>query len=295
MVKNSAWLKQFLESDVQSQSFCLDAHGNFNFRLSDNSSLVNATKTIKSSCPDVEQKLNEYLRVDDQMINTPIWIKMENESILSLSLADIYHFFLKYLKNSENGDYFFNAFEVSFLGPLGPYQHISLVECINEELLSKFIFKQVLKNKIPSRALRVRTHQNIGVTFGKELKLRTELTLKQITDSGLLFETTDDFFINNMDSGKFLKFYINPKQFNKMRTSHFKDSIRLTDQLLYTRDEDKYFSIEQAKIVKSLGYRSSFDNTFHLFCRYNHVLEEQAVTPFKEFSEQVKDIFLKAA
>ena len=79
-----------------------------------------------------------------------------------------------------------------------------------------------------------------------------------------------------------------------MRASHFKDSVQLTDQLFYTRDEVKYFSIEESKVIKSLGYRSSVDNTYNLFCRYNHVLEGQVVEPFKEFTEQVREIFQKA-
>ncbi|MAZ48065.1 MAG: hypothetical protein CME65_05860 [Halobacteriovoraceae bacterium] len=294
MVRNDSWLSKFLEKEVYSQSFSLDPKANFNFRIADNTNLVSAMRTIQNRNPDLKKNMDLYLTIDEQMAKTPIWLKMENESILSLTLSDVYHFFMKYLKNTASEDYFFNSFEVSFLGPLGPYQYISLVECINEDLLGKFLLKQLLKNKIPTRALRVRTNQVVGVTFGKEQKLRSEVSIKQITDSGILFQTQDDFFINNMNSGEFLKFYVETKHFNQMRSSNFKDAVKFTDQLLYTRDEVKYFSIEETKVIKSLGYRSSVDNTYNLFCRYNHVLEGQVVEPFKEFTEQVREIFQKA-
>ena len=295
MVKNEAWLKQLLEGELTSQSFKLDEGANFSFRISDNTRLLNTTREILKSDSSIAKKFDSYLKIDDQMSSTPIWMKLEDESILSLTLKDIYQSFIKYLKNSEAEDHFFNSYEVSFLGPLGPYQYISLVECINEDLLSKFLLNQLLKNKLPARALRVRTDQVVGVTFGKEQKLRSEIKLKQITDTGLLFQTDDDFLVNNMQSGQFLKFYLDTKNFEKFCQSNFEELPSKADQLFYTREENKYFSIEEAKLVKSLGFKSSVDNSYHLFCRYNHILEDQSVKPFKDFADQLKEIFKAAA
>lgn len=295
MVKNKLWLKEVLGEKLPSQSFKLDQFATFNFKLSDNSSLIDSLRQLSKSDPKIKQNLDHYLSANQDMSNTPIWLKLEDESILNLTLKDVYQFFVKYLKSSENEDHFFNCYEVSFLGPLGPYQHISLVECINEELLNKYLLEQLMKNKLPARSLRIRTNQLVGVTFGKEQKLRSEIYLKQITDSGLLFETKDEFFMNNMESGEFLKFYLDTSNLQKYLQQDFKQDSDLKEKFFYTRDELKHFSIEQSKVVKTLGYKSSIDNHFNLFCRYQHILEDQMTSPFVEFSGRLKDFFKKAA
>ena len=295
MVKNKLWLKEVLSEKLPSQSFKLDQFATFSFKLSDNASLINTLKELSKSDPKVKENLDHYLSANQDMNNTPIWLKLEDESILNLTLRDVYQFFVKYLKNTENEDHFFNCYEVSFLGPLGPYQHVSLVECINEELLSKYLLEQLIKNKIPTRSLRIRTNQLVGITFGKEQKLRSELYLKQITDSGLLFETDDEFFINNMESGEFLKFYMDTSHLQGYLQQNFEQASDLKEKFFYTKDEMKHFSIEQSKVVRSLGYKSSLDNKFHLFCRYQHILEDQMTSPFVEFSSRLKEFFKKAA
>lgn len=288
------WFLESIKDGMRTQTFSLDHQNIFRFRLMDNAILLRKLAAWYKADSELKNKIDNFGDVTDYLKNIKLWMRTEEESVISMTLFDIYCTFERYLKDSNGEDYLFNSYDISFVGSLGPFQTMSAVECINEDLLNRFLFYRILKNKIPSRALRLRTNQNIMATFGHGNKFKTELKLVQVTDTGLLFKTKDDFMINNMSSGDYLKFFMKTDHLASLTKNNFKMSEGEIDQILYTRDELKYFQIEEEKILKSLSFQSAINNDFYLFCRYQHILDDAIPKHFGILMSELKT-FLQAS
>jgi hypothetical protein len=256
----------------------------FYFKVNDNSRLMSfiqykakSDKSVKNQIQEHQEKLNEYRKVK-------IWLK-QGSGILSFTLYDIYNSFLSHLRYNSFEDQLFNCQEISLLGPLGPFTNMPLVDCLNDELVNKFIFNSVLKNKLPSRNLRVYTDGDVKIEFGKDFKRKNTLKLRQFTDTGILFSSIDEEVLSHLGDGDFVKIHLGcemVKNFidDKELKSNFKN--------FETKNESSYFFIPEDKIIKSLSYKSAHTNEIFFFIRYGYIKDDGLGKLYSQFVSKVK-------
>lgn len=269
-------------------SYRINENAPFTFKLYDNSSLV---KHLQTQAKESEAKQENYSPSVADVKNlktTKLWIKNGDESLITLTLLDVYNTLIKHLKHKGSEDHLFNLNEVSFIGPLGPFKEMALIECINDQLVDQFVFKNVLANKLPSRKFRIHVEDKVLIQYGEELKKFCTLNIKQITDTGILFSSNDDVLLNELNSGDMVKFYINLKNLKNFIANDLKHEEKIDSSYFYTEDELSFFFVKEKNIVKSLSFKSSLNNEVFFFCRFHHMLESEAPNIFGSFVEKVK-------
>ena len=260
------------------------------FKLNDNVKLINHIKqelkedeSLKERLQAEQEKLSEFKEVK-------IWLKVD-DSILKLTLYDVYTSLLKHLRHQSFEDQLFKCQSVSLMGPLGPYTDMPLIDCLNDELVDKFVFNQILKNKLPVRNLRVHANSDIKIAFGNMFEKKGVMKLKQISDAGILFSCTDEEVLTFLGDGEHAKVFLDTKQitaFNNAESSENDTAIGANENLFYTDDQLSYFIIEESKMIKSLSYKSAKTNEIFFFCRYKHMEESGIGKTCTEFMKQVK-------
>jgi len=267
----------------------IDKNAPFYFRLMDNSYLTNDIRRSIKNDQTIYQSYQDQLAFLERQKKVNVWLKV-NDSIISMTLLDVYNTFLCYLKDKSYEDQLFNVNDVSFIGPLGPFTPIPLVQCINERIVNQFIYASILNNKIPMRKMRILTEGQVKVTHGNDMNLQSFLEVKQITDTGILFSCKDEFAIEDMSRSEVLKFHVNTEKIKSFTDNNFQSTTELSN-MYYSDDDLRYFFIEEKKIQKNLSFRSDETNEFFLFCRYHDMLESDVPGIFSEFVTKLEDYF----
>ncbi len=269
-------------------SYKLDRNAPFELKLNDNHLLIKKMKSLLKEDEDLKKVFDYQKHFVEELKNTIIWVKQEDQ-IIKMNLNDLYLSFSKFLKDTSFEDQLYDCNLVSFVGPLGPFKEITLISLLNDELVRKYIFSQVLGNKLPMRKLRVHTKGKIRIEYGSEFDHLANLEIKQITDSGILFSTNDDLLLNTIEQSQFVKFFVDTRLINEFTNNNFKINENWGEEFFYTKDTLRYFFIEQVNIVKSLSYKSATTNEVYLFCRYHHMLESDVPNIFYDFVNKVEN------
>ncbi len=285
-----SWPLKDLVNGKWNKVYKIDKNAPFYFKFNDNHKIIKNLQTrLKEN--DEAKKLFSYQHIfGDELKKIKLWLKSE-ENIIQMSMYDIYSGLLKHLKDHSYEDQLFNSNEVSFIGPLGPFKHMALIECLNDELIDKFIFSQIIKNKLPSRKLRIHTRGKVRIEFGEEFDTFANIEIKQITDSGILFSSKDDLLLETVSKSQFIKFFVDTRMMNQFLENNLEMPNDANEDFFFTKDHLRYFFIEEVNVVKSLSYKSGVTNEVFLFCRYHHMLESDVPNIFHEFTQKVKDYF----
>ena len=273
-----------------SKTYKLDQNAPFEFKIIDNHLIMKHIKNTIKNNNEVQKQHNENLDFLNTLSSIKIWLKLEG-SVMPMTLLDVYHTFTKHLKDSSFDDQLYNCSSISFMGPMGPFKEIPLVQCLNDRLIDKFLFNYSLKSKIPARNLRVRTHGDILVTHGTQQEFQNRVQIKQITNSGILFSCTDGMVVDNFSQSDMLKFHINTEELKKFTDNNFRMPLTPQKDFFYSEDDLKYFYIEESKIKKSLSYKSDETNEFFLFIRYCDMLESDVPAIFMDFTKKLEGYF----
>lgn len=282
--QNSIWpMNDVIEGDWN-KKYRIKSDYPFFFKLNDNRGLIsyiqyslNSNDELKQRVQFFQDQLNDYRKVK-------VWLRNE-EKTFKFTLYDIYSNFLNHLRYGSYEDQLFRPQSVSLLGPLGPFTHMSLVDCLNDDLINKFIFNSVLRSRLPSRKMRIYTEGSVRIDFGKDFKRKSSLALRQFTDIGLLLSSTDESVLTHMEDGDFVKVYLG----GEIIQSFLENKSQNTSILEFSNiNEPSYFFIEEQKIVKSLSYKSNHTNEIFLFIRYNDIKDNGIGKLFAEFIAQVK-------
>lgn len=224
--------------------------------------------------------------------NVPLWLRYE-DTIVAMTMFDVYQGLGQYIKKEAMEDELFNSQEISFIGPTGPFKDMPLINCINGATFNLFLHWQVMVNKLPQRSFRMNTQGHVMADFMGINHTKTNmLKIEQITDTGLLFSSQNDFLLEHIDASDELKIYFN--------TSRLFDAVKngqnnKNEDLFFSRDKLHYFKIDQHKISKKLKYNSHESGDFFLFCRYFDMTESEVPELMKTFTKETKKIILDAA
>lgn len=285
----SDWKMKDLLAGEWNKTYKIDGNTPLSFKMMDNSIMTKEIQKSLKASDESYANFQKQLGFIDRQKQTKLWVKIDG-NIINMTLLDVYNTFLAYLKDKSYEDQLFNVNEVSFLGPLGPFTSIPLVQCINYRIINQFIYSSILTNKIPMRKMRILTEGKVLVTYGQNLDQVTELNVKQITDTGILFSSHDEYAIDDFGKCEILKFHVNTDAIKKFTDNKFRSEQKIED-LYYSEDDLRYFFIEEKQIQRSLSYRSDETNEFFLFCRYHDMLESDVPNVFSEFMEKLEDYF----
>lgn len=225
--------------------------------------------------------------VVESLKNVPVWLK-NSEFVIPMSMFDIYNCLGQYIKKEAMEDELFNSQEISFIGPTGPFKHMPMINCINAQTLNIFIHWMVMTNKLPQRDFRLMTSGHVAAEFKQE-KETTKNLLKvgQITDTGILFSSSDDFLLETIEKSQAVKVFFNTDKIFQALQS---DSKNRSEDLFFSNDQLHYFKIDQEKIIKKLKFNSHNSGEFFMFCRYYDMLESEVPELMKKFTKDTKKI-----
>ena len=156
------------------KEYKFDQNAPFSFKLVDSHIFMNNLRFELKKSEELNELYSHHLDFMAQIQSTKIWLKI-NDNIMHISLTDVYNSFINNLKSREFEDQLFNCNEVSFVGPMGPFKHIPLIQCINKNVLDKFVLHNVLKSKLPTRSLRVITKGHLVVSHGEDFRREDEI------------------------------------------------------------------------------------------------------------------------
>lgn len=284
------WPLKDLINGKWNQTYTIDENAPLYFKVNDNYKLIKKLQVQLKDDADLNRLFNYQHVFSDDLKKVHLWLRSD-ENIIPMTLFDIYTGLLKHLKDNSYEDQLFNSNEVSFIGPLGPFKHMPLIECLNDDLIDKFIFSQIMKNKLPTRKLRVHTHGKIRIEFGDNFDTFANIEIRQITDSGILFSSKDDLILNTIAKSEFVKFFIDTRHMSEFLENDLKMLEDKKEDFFFTKDDLRYFFIEEKNVVKSLSYKSGINNEVFLFCRYHHMLESDVPNVFYEFTQKIKEYF----
>lgn len=229
--------------------------------------------------------------VVESLKKVPVWLK-NGDYVIPMTMFDIYSSLGQYIKKEAMEDELFNSQEISFIGPSGPSKDMPLINCINEQTLNIFIHWMVMTNKLPQRDFRLVTTGQVACEFKQETKTsKNLLKVDQITDSGILFSSTNDFLLDTIEKSNELKVFFNT---DKILSAFQSESKNRSEDLFYSNDKLRYFKIDQHKVVKKLKYNSHNSGEFYLFCRYFDMTESEVPELMKKFTKDTKEILLES-
>lgn len=284
------WPFQDIANGEWNKVYKIDQNAPFSFKMMDNHVFMKNIQQELKTNSDFKDVFSDRLGFLAELKTTDVWLKVD-EDIFPMKLIDVYTSFIKNLKDQSFDDQLFNCNEISFMGPMGPFKVIPLVECLNENILDKFIFNSLLKAKLPSRRMRIMTTGSVGVVHGADMDQFDEVEIKQITDNGILFSSKDAMVINNFSNSDLLKFHIDTRQLKKFVDNNLRMPLDFKEDFFYSEDDLRYFFIEEVKVKRNLSYKSGEEDEFFLFCRFSDMLESDVPNIFLEFTEKVDRYF----
>jgi len=262
----------------------------FYFKIQDQSQIIKNIQNELKTNKEFETLYNYQLHFSESLSKTKIWTRNE-DLIIPMTLLDVYHALVRHLRDQSFEDQLFNCNEVSFIGPMGPYKEMPLVQCLNEDIIDKLIFEQLVKNKLPARNMRIHTQASVYMECGKNFEDKCDINLRQITNTGLLFSSKNDFLLDMITHGEYLKIFMDTRNLNQIMNPEFDKNKDAQNNFFYTKDELRYFFIKESSVIKSLSYKSGETNEIFLFCRFHDIVESDVASSFKIFLEKMKLYF----
>lgn len=275
------------------QKYLIKKNLPFYFKVYDNNKLVSYIQHQIKVDEDFKSSFLVHQTKLEELKSIKVWLN-HDAGLIQMTIYDIYQSFLTHLKNNAFEDQLFNSHKLSLLGPIGPFTEMPLINCLNEDLINKFIFSNIVKNKLPTRKLRVYTEGDVKVNYGKDFSKFSFLKIRQITDSGILFSSTEDELINSMEDGEFIKVHLGTEYLERFIDGESFNDKEFQQDIYKSKQEDDYFFIKEEKVIKSLSYQSGVTNEIFFFCRYQYFDDSHLAEICSLFMQKVQGHLLQS-
>lgn len=222
------------------------------------------------------KKLNKQL---DQLKNINIWLKV-NSNIIPMTAYDLYETLFNHLKTANFEDQLFNSQNISFISPAGPYKSLTLVECIHKETFDKFLSVKTVQNKLAQRCFRLNASGKIKTYYGDFFQEESSLDLEQITESGLLFSSSDEKLLELVEEQYQLKFQMSIKYLDYYFDQQ---ACEIPENPFCSESSLEFFTMNQKDISKNLKFDSAMTGKFYLFCRFEKIIEKEFADSIRKF------------
>lgn len=289
-VRKHRWPTLELVSGKWEKKYKVDSNAPFYFKLKENNAALKKFQQDLKMDPKLKDQYAHQFHFLEDLKTKKLWLRLD-EIIVPMNLFDVYSSFLRFLRDKTFEDELYNLNEISFVGPAGPFEESSLIECMNENTIDKMIFNSILKNKLPMRGFRVHTEGTVHVNFGRELEESTTLNVKQITDTGILFSSYDDTLLDTFTKGDMVKVFMDTRPLKTFINNDLKMPEKLGRDFFHTTDQLRYFYVEESNFQKHLSYKSGKTNEVFFFCRFHDMLESDVPNLFFDFNEKLKTYF----
>lgn len=215
----------------------------------------------------------------------PVWLNTQGH-IIPMTMYDVYHTMSQFIKKESYETELYNVHDISFLGPLGPYKAMPLIDCINEQTLKIFLNWQLICNKMPQRSFRINTKGMIHSQIIQGSKVvDTTFEVSQITNTGLLLKSNNELLLEKLPHTDNVKFY-----FDSEKIEHVLNKNSNERDLYYTENKLSYFSINSNKIKCNLKYDSHKTGEVFLFCRYHHMKESDIPLKLQSLTNELQAV-----
>ncbi len=272
------------------QLYKIDKDSPFYFKLTDQSKIMRKVQRHMKDKPELNALYGYHYNFTKALKQNVLWLKTET-GIISMTLYDVYSALMKHLRDATFEDQLFNCNQVSFVGPLGPFRDMPLVQCLNQDTIDKFIFDQILKNKLPLRKRRILTSSQVIMEYGGEFQYKSKLKIKQISENGLLFAMNDSIILDLMAKGEYVKLFVDTRNLVSFTENKLRSQKKFNDDFFYTEDELRYAFVRESDLIKSLSYNSGDTNEVYFFCRFSDMRETDIPNSFYDFFNVLNDYF----
>lgn len=289
-VKTYNWPTLDLVNGKWEKKYKVDSNAPFYFKIKENNSILRKIQYDLKNDESLKDKyLHQFHFLEDLKLKK-LWLRL-NEIIVPMTMYDIYNGFMRTLRDKTFEDELYDVNEISFESAAGPYKNMSLVECMNDNIIDKMIFNSLLKNKLPMRGLRVHTEGKVQILSGENLDDKNILNVKQITETGILFSSYDETLLDTISKGDMIKVFLDTRPLLTFIDNNLKMPNKIDRDFFYTTDELRYFYVEQHQMQKMLSYKSGRTNEVFFFCKFHHMLESDVPNIFMNLNEKLKLYF----
>lgn len=253
---------------------------------SNSSLLINTIrKNVKNNVDEFTTQKELAISTINSLKTVPIWLNSQGH-IIPMTMYDVYYTMSQFIKKESHETELYNVNDISFLGPLGPYKAMPLIDCINEQTLKIFLNWQLICNKMPQRSFRINTKGMIYSQIIQGNKIAdTTFEVFQITDTGLLLKSNNELLLEKLPYTDNVKFY-----FDTDKIEHVLNQNGNEKELFYTENKLSYFSINSNKIKSNLKYDSHKTGEVFLFCRYHHMTESDIPLKLKSITNELQAV-----
>jgi hypothetical protein len=243
---------------------------------------------IKKEINTENTKLNLEFKMLNKQVNqlreVKLWLKV-NDNIISLTAYDLYESLFSHVRSGKFEDQLFNAQDISFLSPAGPFKCLTLIECINQDTFDKFLYVKTIQNKLGQRSFRLNTAGKVTVYYGDFFQENSQVKLEQITDTGFLFSSKDETLLEVIEDQFQFKFQMDIKFLD----NYFDKNTEKSDDPFFTTNSFNSFTISQNDITTNLKYDSALSGKYFIYCRFGQIKEKEYSNSIRNFVKKFKE------
>ena len=208
-----------------------------------------------------------------------LWIKTDC-SIIEMTTSDILDYVTINSSKVQQLDFLFELKDISVMGPTGPYNTITLSECIDKsELKSKFLMS-LLKNKSPQRSFRLNCNEKVLMCYSENYLKETKIQVHQLTKSGILFKSDNIDIFEILEDNESFKFYLNPEAASEHKP-------------FYSEAERDSFKVSKEKIRVSSSFLSNEDECY-FFIKFSDMANERIKSKIKSYLDETEKLIVQA-
>ena len=208
-----------------------------------------------------------------------LWIKTQ-ASIIEMTTCDLLDYVTINSSKVQQLDFLFELKDISLLGPTGPYNTMTLSECIDKsELKAKFLMS-LLKNKSPQRSFRLNCTEEILMCYSENCLKETKVQVHQLTKSGILFKSDNMDIFEILEDKDSFKFYLN----SEAASAH---------KPFYSEVEKDSFKVSKDKIKLSSSFLSDEDECY-FFIKFKDINNERIKSNIKDYLDETEKLIVQA-
>lgn len=228
----------------------------------------------------------------------PIWVKGQGR-IRQFNLHDLYANYIMN-QNQEKLDPH-TPMDISFISGSGPFKTLAISECFNHQTYRDMVMVMLLEQKIARRDFRVRVKAKVLVEYGASYEHGHLFQVEQLTNTGLLFSCSSDFYFREWPKIKNLRILMNTQMMSEASKMSLEQMRIYFDQfpfnLMYSskKEDGIYASPESWSVASSFDFFQQ--KKVYLFLPFSKIEERHSISVdnLQMFMESAKGIVRKIA
>lgn len=223
----------------------------------------------------------------------PLWIRTKNRT-LQFSLYDLY---LSYIQNNHTDRLDpHQPMDISFISGSGPFKHLAISECFNQQLYREMVMVLLVENKLPRRDFRIRIKAKVLVEYGDNYEHGHLLQIEQMTSHGVLFSCDSDFYFKQWSKIQKMRVLVNTEMMNEASQMSLEEMKQYFDQfpfnLMYSSKKEDAIYSQATDWKTNSGFDFFQQKMVYLFLPFDTVKDQhpESVQHLQGFIETTKSM-----